>query len=75
MRSKRVIISRIDGVGVMRKNQPSVKSNDKISGDSLAAIVCNLFYDNKTTYMQKKEWNATNQEYEFPPYAECDYVV
>jgi hypothetical protein len=41
----------------------------------MMTILCSEVSDNKTTYVQKKEWDIALQQYKYPPYVDCDYVL
>ena len=72
---KRIVISRIKATGSMRSALPNTKSIDNIDGRALKKNYCSYDNDNVTTYVQKKEWVITLNDYLFPPYVECEYVM
>jgi hypothetical protein len=73
--NKKTVISRINSIGAMRQNITGVQVNDKISGRALKKAYCSIDNDSITTYVQKKEWVISLNDYLFPPYVECEYVV
>ena len=72
---KRIVISRIKATGSMRSALPNTKSIDNIDGRALKKNYCSYDNDNVTTYVQKKEWVINLNDYLFPPYVECEYVM
>ena len=72
---KRIVISRIRATGSMRSALPNTKSIDNIDGRALKKNYCSYDNDNVTTYVQKKEWVINLNDYLFPPYVECEYVM
>lgn len=74
MASKKVVISRINTAGSIRQFKTTDKSLDTFDGKSLKAVLCDSENDNKTTYVQKKIWSVTLNDYLFPPYVDCEYV-
>jgi hypothetical protein len=75
MVNKKVVVSKINAVGAIRQNSLSAKSSDQTGLGITTAISCSLEFDNKTTYMQEKIWSLSLNDYLYPPYVECDYVV
>ena len=73
--AKKIVISRINSIGVMRQATPNRKVIDKISDRALKKVYCSIDNDSVTTYVQKKEWVISLSDYLFPPYVECEYVV
>jgi hypothetical protein len=71
---KKTIVSKINAIGAMRQNKTNLKTIDKPSERALRQIYCSIDNDNITTYVQKKEWVITLNDYLFPPYVECEYV-
>jgi hypothetical protein len=59
----------------MRSALPNTKSIDNIDGRALKKSYCSYDNDNVTTYVQKKEWVINLNDYLFPPYVECEYVM
>ena len=57
-------------------NKP--KNLDKKDGRALQrnvdAIKCSPESDGTTTYVQKKEWVEVIENYQYPPYVDCEYV-
>ena len=75
MANKKTVISKINATGAMRQSKSGIKTNDKISGRALKKAYCSIDNDNITTYVQKKEWVISLNDYLFPPYVECEYVA
>ncbi len=73
--AKKTVVSKINAVGAMRQNVQSTKTIDTFSGRALRRIYCSIDNDNVTTYVQKKEWVISLNDYLFPPYVECEYVI
>ena len=73
--NKKTIVSKINAIGAMRENIKSTKTIDKPNGRALRKIYCSIDNDSVTTYVQKKSWVVTLNDYLFPPYVECEYVV
>lgn len=73
--AKKTVVSKINLIGAIRQNISSFKTIDKASGRALNPPYCSLEHDNVTTYVQNKLWDTTINDYQFPPYVECDYVV
>ena len=73
--AKKIVISRINAIGAMRDSAPKAKTVDKISGRALKKVYCSIDNDSVTTYVQKKEWVISLNDYLFPPYVECEYVI
>lgn len=61
---------------IIRKIDP--KNLDRRDGRALQrnvdAIKCSPESDGTTTYVQKKEWVEAVENYNFPPYVDCEYV-
>lgn len=57
--------------GGVKKNM----NRSETLNNSILRLKCTEITDNKTTYTQKKIWDDINEEFIFPPYAECDYVI
>jgi hypothetical protein len=77
MSNKKIIITKINAIGALRQNIPSLLSsptNDQFSGRGLKRPYCSYDNDNVTSYVQKKEWDIALNDYLFPPYVECEYV-
>jgi hypothetical protein len=74
MATKRVVISKINGTGVVRQNTTSKVYKDQIENKS-KAFSCSIDSDSLTSYVQKKEWVITKSDYLYPPYVECEYVI
>jgi hypothetical protein len=74
MVSKKIIVSKINAIGAMRQNLKSLKTTDQPSGNALRKIFCSKDNDNVTTYVQKKEWVISLNDFLFPPYVDCEYV-
>jgi hypothetical protein len=81
MKPNKTIYSKINSVGAIRYNKPSSKFFDKSCGcdekitDNTKKNSCSRDNDSITTYMQKKTWVIALNDYLFPPYVECEYVV
>jgi hypothetical protein len=73
--AKKTVVSKINATGAMRQNIGATKTIDKASGRALRRIYCSIDNDNVTTYVQKKEWVISLNDFLFPPYVECNYVV
>ena len=74
--NKRVVISRDNYTGSMRKTIAFNKSENRISGNELniGKPYCSIDNDNITTYVQKQVWGNRIFRYIYPPYVECEYV-
>jgi hypothetical protein len=63
-------------VSIVRTADP--KNLDKKDGRALQrnvdAIKCSPESDGTTTYVQKKEWVEAIENYQYPPYVDCEYV-
>ena len=75
MATKRVIISKINGVGVVRKNATSKVFKNRFEGKISREPSCSIDNDDLTTYVQIKEWVIDKKDYLHPPYVECEYVI
>ena len=73
--NKRIVISRIRATGSMRSALPNTKTIDQKDGRALKKGYCSYDNDSITTYVQKKEWVINLNDYLFPPYVECEYVM
>jgi hypothetical protein len=73
--SNRIVVSKIRATGSMRSALPNTKTRDQIDGRALKNAYCSYDNDNITTYVQKKEWVINLNDYLFPPYVECEYVM
>lgn len=73
--SNKIIISRIDGIGVARKIVTSGKTKGIVDRFTNALTnYCSDISDNTVTYMRKKVWDDDISDFLFPPYVECEYV-
>lgn len=54
------------------------KDSGKLDGRALQrnadSIKCSPESDGTTTYVQKKEWIVAAENYQFPPFVDCEYV-
>jgi hypothetical protein len=75
MAAKRVVISKINGTGVVRQNTTSKVFKDRFEGKLLNEPSCSIDSDNLTTYVQIREWVIDKNDYLYPPYVECEYVI
>lgn len=73
--NKKIVVSKINTIGSMRQNIGTNKTLDKPSGRALRRIYCSIDNDNLTTYVQDKVWVITLNDFLFPPYVECEYVI
>jgi hypothetical protein len=74
MANKRVIISKINGTGVVR-NATTKVFKDRFEGKLITELSCSIDSDSITTYVQNKTWNVQKSDYQYPPYVECEYVI
>jgi hypothetical protein len=74
MAIKKTVFSKINVIGSVRQSVTTNKTLDSV-GESGREISCSIDNDNKTTYVQQKEWDIELNDFKFPPYVECDYVV
>lgn len=70
-----ILISKQNGIGVVLQNPNFSKNVDPTSGKSLNYPSCSDISDNLTTYVLKSTWVTALNNYLFPPYVECEYVV
>jgi hypothetical protein len=71
---KRTLISKIPTFGAIRLFDQS-PNKVKIPGiEKQEIVLCSEEFDNKTTYVRKKEFNQNSKKYDFIPYVDCDYV-
>lgn len=78
MATQKIVSSKINAIGAMRvfKTDGKYKGfSDEFSDRALKKPYCSIDNDNVTTYVQKKEWNISLNDYLFPPYVECEYVM
>ena len=78
MATKKIIASKTNATGAMRQFTTNGKSKglaDPLSGRALKKAYCSVDNDNITTYVQKREWVLTLNDYLYPPYVECEYVM
>ena len=78
MATKKIVASKINAIGAMRQFKTDGKSKglfDQISDKALKKAYCSIDNDSITTYVQKKEWIPNLNEYLYPPYVECEYVM
>jgi hypothetical protein len=78
MATKKIVSSKINGIGVMRQFVTQGKSkgiSDQINGRALKKAYCGIDNDNITTYVQKRQWVISLNDYLYPPYVECEYVM
>lgn len=52
-----------------------IQSKNDARAVEILALSCSELSDNKTTYVQKKEWIKEIDNYRYPPYVDCDYVL
>lgn len=50
------------------------RSKNEVKALEIYTLKCSEVSDNKTTYVQKKQWNIELKNYLYPPYADCGYV-
>lgn len=78
MATKKIVGSKMNGIGVMRQFKTDGKTkgiSDQISGKALKKAYCSIDNDNITTYVQKRLWVINLNDYLYPPYVECEYVM
>ena len=78
MATKKIVASKINAIGAMRQFTTNGKSkglSDSFSDKALKKAYCSIDNDNITTYVQKREWVITLNDYLYPPYVECEYVM
>ena len=78
MATKKIVASKINAIGAMRQFKTDGKSKglfDQISDKALKKPYCSIDSDNITTYVQKREWVINLNDYLYPPYVECEYVM
>jgi hypothetical protein len=73
----RVSIARISNNPTVRYVNGEISkdhSDNKDKAIEMMALKCSELSDNKTSYVQKREWDIAVQNYRYPPYVDCDYV-
>ena len=75
MAGKKILISKINGTGVVRQNTTSKVFKDRVEGKLFNEPSCSIESDSLTSYVQRKEWVIEKSDYLIPPYVECEYVL
>lgn len=68
---KRIVISKNNEISSVRDFITPNKNLDNIKSNNL--LYCSLDFDNITTYVSKQIW--VENQYQYPPYVQCEYVV
>lgn len=70
----KVSIGKLASNPTVRFTIPGSGKNTTEGPKDFIAIFCSEVHDNKTTYVLEKVWNIEKQDYDYPPYVDCDYV-
>jgi hypothetical protein len=73
--TNKIIISKANEIGSLRNMGSGDNKTTKIGGKVIKHIYCSYDNDSVTTYVQQKEWIPTLNDYLYPPYVECEYVL